>query len=259
MTPEEHKTYLLHARRYLPRRIDEALTRARDGIEAMQKPTISMSFGKDSTVMAHLILTQIDWKIPLVFVDCGFGDEWPDTERVKSDFLQNFPCELITLRGPSILDAFQEGGFFLEETPNTQAKHKADSKYQKSLAKTIDAYLIDHGYDGSFVGLRRQESNNRDRLFTMRSHLYYAKTRKIWISCPMETWTGTDIWAYITEHSLPYNELYDKSVFGRERARNGAMSGNLGFRYGRLVELKLSYPDWFNRLATQYPEIRRYV
>lgn len=208
--------------------------------------------------MAHLIRSEFR-AVPIVFVDCGLGDEWPDTARVKSQFLKKCPSEVITLRGPSILSAFRESGFFLEEFNDSPEKQRAERRYNESLVKTLDAFCHQNRYDGSFVGLRREESRNRDRLFTMRSALYFAKTRQLWICCPLEHWTAQDIWAYIVEQDLPYNELYDLSMFGRERARNGAMFGNIGHRYGRLVALKRNFPEWFNRLARECPEIRRYV
>ena len=103
----ERKHYLLHAKRYLARKIESAHERIQAGFQAMQNPIISLSFGKDSLVMAHLIRSEFR-AVPVVFVDCGLGDEWPDTARVKSQFLKKCPSEVITLRGPSILSAFRE-------------------------------------------------------------------------------------------------------------------------------------------------------
>ena len=258
MTIEERKMYQIYGYRMLPRRIEEAKTRILAGLKAMKNPTISMSFGKDSTVLSHLL--RQTRTLPLIYVDCGEGDEWPDTARVKTEFLQRCPAPLIVLQGPSILQAFEEGGYFLEESPNTTKKQNAEKRYNQSLGKIIDNYLHQNGYDGSFMGLRREESHNRNRLFAMRSSLYFAKTRGLWACCPLETWTGKDVWAYIVKYELPYNELYDKAVRGgRERARNGAMSGNVGYRYGRLAELKLTNPRWFNQLCKKYPEIRQFV
>lgn len=258
MHSTEKKRYLLHARRALPKKRVSAVERIEAGFAKIPNPVISLSFGKDSLVMTHLILTHFQ-KLPVVYVDCGLGDEWPDTERVIREFLEICPCELITLRGPSILEAFRESGFFLEEAPELTGNRAAEKRYNASLVETIDTYCQQRGHGGSFVGLRRQESRNRDRLFTMRSACYYAKTRGLYVCCPLEHWTAVDIWAYIVEQGLPYNELYDISTVGRELARNGAMFGNIGHRYGRLVELKRTYPDWFHRLVKEFPEIRRYV
>ena len=258
MTPEERKRYLLHAYKYLPSKIEDATRIINDGINAMQSPILSISFGKDSVVMANLILTRYP-QSPLVYVNCGLGDEWPDTERVKQEWLARWNCDFTELEGPSILEYFEQSGLFLQDEEPDATKRKAEKQYSHSLGTILDNYSHRNGFDGSFIGLRREESRNRDRLFQMRGSLYYAKGRRLWVSCPLENWTGADIWAYIVFNNLPYNELYDLSPVSRESARNGAMFGTRGFRYGRLGLLKQMYPSEFNQLATKYPEIRRYL
>ena len=123
----------------------------------------------------------------------------------------------------------------------------------------MDSEAIRRGFDGAFIGVRREESNNRQRLFAMRGVLYYADTRKLWACYPLAHWTARDVWAYTVIHKLPYNELYDLAPEGRERARNGAMFGTRSARYGRLKFLQQVYPDWFNRFAAEFPEVRSYV
>ena len=99
MAPEERKRYQLHAFRYLPTRVAEATQIIEAGLEQMKRPMISMSFGKDSVVMSHLILA-VAPSMPVVYERCQDFNEWPDTQRVKEDFLKRFPCEYHEIEGP---------------------------------------------------------------------------------------------------------------------------------------------------------------
>jgi phosphoadenosine phosphosulfate reductase len=100
----------------------------------------------------------------------------------------------------------------------------------------------------------------------MRGPLYFAETRGLWACYPLAWWSARDVWAYLVQHDLPYNELYDIDPRGREVARNGAMFGGTQQTYagqpaymGRLAYIKRIYPDWFNRFAAEFPEVRCYV
>jgi phosphoadenosine phosphosulfate reductase len=260
MDEAERKRYLLHAA--LPafdRRIEQARRKAEAGLVVMRHPYIALSFGKDSTVMAHILLSC--WpQLPVLYVNCGQWDEWPDTPRVKAAFLRRCPCAFTELTGPSIVEAYiSAGGLYVQDEEATPTARRAQREYGLSLTKILDAEAQQRGYDGVFVGLRREESDNRARLFATRGTLYWAATRQQWICHPLADWHAADVWAYIVRHELPYNELYDLAPEGRERARNGAMMGTRSARHGRLVFLKRMYPDWFNQLAARFPEVRAYV
>jgi len=256
----EQETYLLYSKlNSHKRQIEKALRVVERGLEKMKSPYISMSFGKDSLVLSHLIWSVYP-QIPMMYVNCGEFDEWPDTERVKKAFLSLFPgCMFVELSSPSIWQFYKSVGFYIQDEETTKETRQAQRDYAASLGETLDTESQKRGHDGSFIGLRAEESHNRNRLFVMRGNLYFAKTRGEWACHPLEKWTSKDIWAYIVKNKLPYNELYDLAPEGRELARNGAMFGTRSARYGRLVFFKRVYPDLFNRFAAEFPEVRAYV
>lgn len=262
MMPEnERQKYLLYSHlRQFDYKVQQAQRIANQGFEAMDRPCASMSFGKDSTVMIHL-LWQHNPELPVMYVNCGRWDEWPDTPRVKQEFLARFPDSFfIELQGPGIMEAYiQAGEMYIQDEEISPAAKKAQRDYGDSLAEVLDGEAKKRGYDGSFIGCRKEESDNRRRLFAMRGPLYFAKTRGQWACHPLAFWSSQDIWAYIVKYNLPYNELYDLDPQGREMARNGAMFGTRSARYGRLVFLKKMYPNWFNHFAAQFPEVRSYI
>jgi 3'-phosphoadenosine 5'-phosphosulfate sulfotransferase (PAPS reductase)/FAD synthetase len=260
MNEKERETYLLYSRLNLHKwQIEKALRVIERGLEKMKSPYISMSFGKDSVALSHLIWSHHP-EIPMMYVNCGKFDEWADTPRVKKEFLAMFPnCSFIELSAPSIWRFYKSVGFYIQDEETTKETRKAQREYAESLGLALDGEAKRRGFDGSFIGLRSEESHNRNRLFVMRGNLYYAKTRGLWACHPLEKWTSKDVWAYIVKNNLPYNELYDLAPEGRELARNGAMFGTRSARYGRLVFFKRAYPDLFNQFAAEFLEVRAYV
>jgi len=260
MDETEQNQYLLWAKLdRFSRKIREAERNIAKGFDYMEKPYISMSFGKDSLVMADIILNRYP-STPLMYVNCGKYDEWPDTLRVKEAFLERHAgIEFIELGGPSIWEYYQRVGLYIQDEETTREARIAQREYAESLGKVLDREAKKRGFDGTFIGMRSEESYIRSRLFAMRGEIYFASVREQWVCCPLARWNGKDIWAYIVSANLPYNELYDMAPEGRELARNGAMFGTRSMRYGRLVFLKRMYPDLFNEFAAEFPEVRAYI
>lgn len=255
----EKSGYLAHA--MLPvykNKIQRSAEIIQQALATIQKPYIGMSFGKDSLVMSHMIL-KIAPSIPLIYVDCGEFDEWPDTPRVKKRFIEMTGCQLIELTAPSIIEFYRKAGHvYIQDGEQTKEELKIQREYSRSMMTVVLAYVREHGYDGGFIGMRKSESIIRRMLLKKRGELYFGKTNGIWSCCPVSHWTGKDIWAYIYQHDLPYNELYDLSP-NREIARNGAMVGTRGMWCGRVGGLRQMYPDWYNRLVMEFPEIDRWL
>jgi phosphoadenosine phosphosulfate reductase len=253
----EKAGYLAHAG--LPafrRRISASLALVEQAGQVMRRPYISMSFGKDSTVMTHLLLTVLP-DAPVIYIDCGTFDEWPDTPRVKTEFLARYPCRLIEITGSSIIDYYRQAGIaYTQEAEETPAARRAQRAYGASLGRLIAQEAQRLNCDGGFIGMRR-ESANRQRLFNQCGPLYFAQERQLWTCCPLAAWSARDVWAYIVQHDLPYNELYDIHPRGRELARNGAMLGTRLAGQGRLAWLKQMYPAWWNLFVAEFPEIAR--
>ena len=259
MKTSERAVYTLHSQlREFEYKVGQAIDIARRGFAAMKRPCASLSFGKDSVVMVHLLLS-LDSDLPIMYVNCGDFDEFPDTGRVKQEFTTLTGCNLIELSGPSIVEYYRRAGLYVQDEEDTPEARRAQREYGDSLADILDGEAHRRGFDGAFIGVRREESDNRKRLFAMRGSLYFAKTRQLWACYPLAFWTARDVWAYIVKHGLPYNELYDLAPEGRELARNGAMFGTRSARYGRLRFLQRMYPDWFNRFAGEFPEVRCFI
>ena len=60
--------------------------------------------------------------------------------------------------------------------------------------------------DAWVTGLRREQSPTR----ATAPKLEWDNRRGVWKANPLADWTDRDVWRYISEHELPYNELHDR-------------------------------------------------
>jgi 3'-phosphoadenosine 5'-phosphosulfate sulfotransferase (PAPS reductase)/FAD synthetase len=259
---KDKEEYLLHAKLdTFQRRVHSTRDFMAD-CEAKYGPlALSVSWGKDSLVMAHLAK---DLSLPHVWLYAGEFDDWPDTERVAREFCERWPTVTHKVECTSVVKCYRStGGFYVfAESPGQK---KADRLYSDSFVETITKAIKDVGCRGSFIGLRAEESRGRLRLLRFRGQSLYSKTHQLWECFPLAWWTGRDIWAYIFSNDIPYSRMYDLYP-DRERARNGAMFaatvpnvGGVDTYFGQFALIKRHYPELFNRFAAEFPEVRCYV
>ena len=62
------------------------------------------------------------------------------------------------------------------------------------------------GVDGWITGIRREQAPGRAEA----PKEEWQESRGIWKFNPLADWTEDDVWRYVLEHELPYNELHDR-------------------------------------------------
>lgn len=130
-----------------------------------------------------------------------------------------------------------------------------------SADKTIKHYGID-GAQGAFVGIRQDESGARKIHIRTLGTLFYNHRNEAHQCYPVGHWTLMDVWAYIFENNLTYNQAYDRmSEHGipLEKQRVGPLAIEKALGYGQLSIVKRCWPELFNRFAAKYPEAHAYV
>jgi phosphoadenosine phosphosulfate reductase len=65
---------------------------------------------------------------------------------------------------------------------------------------------IGRGCGAWVTGLRRDQSPTRANA----PKLGWDKKHGLWKIAPLATWTDKDVWSYIAEHDIPYNDLHDR-------------------------------------------------
>jgi len=201
MTAEWRETFRLWSRtEQHTRALHEARAIIERALESARKPYIAYSGGKDSTVMAHLVLQYapdtmvLHWDYGRAFVP----------EPIQREILRN--ARRIGVRNLRI------------ETSPLYAKlgRHAQNVLGKHMIGKLLPQLAVEGYDLAFVGLRKQESPKRKR------RIRAGKPLSTIPECyPLQDWDWRDVWAYIVANDLPYLSLYDAraELVGYEHAR----------------------------------------
>lgn len=194
-------------------------------LEKVSNPYVACSFGKDSSVMLHLILEQRP-DIPIRFV------RWKN----ETEYLANFD-EVISAWGDINLTQVE----LLRESVDDKVKDRF------STAE----------YDSFFIGFRIDES--KERRITLKHHGLFFKMKdgKTRIS-PMADWTTKHIAAYNCEHNLPTLDTYTEFGFD-ERTSSRVPRSDRGIRSHSMRTLKEKDVTKFNQLLKLHPEISNYV
>lgn len=195
-----------------------------EAIEKTSNPYVSISGGKDSTVVHAL---------------CP-----PDIRRIHHD--DEF-CLSVTnqyLKSISHLIILK-----------TEAKHTdwfVTNKGENDLSK-LD-------FDCCFLGLRAQENSYRRKHLANYGLIYESKGK---IFCnPISWWKIEDVWAFLLSNEIPYNAAYDimhENGVSPDRQRIGPFANDRAVGYGQLQILKKCFPSDFNRFCSKYPKARAYV
>jgi len=251
----DREVYKLHAKLPVFRRwIAATQNIIFEGLETMDKPYLSCSFGKDSVVLLHLVM-QYAPDIAVVFINSGYC--FPDTYEVRDKFIRDYHINLVEIQQPhDYMDIIDQYGLPDDRTPTQQ--DKVVRLLKKDLA---NEWAKANGYDGHFWGMRKEESAGRRVMLNNRGPLFRAQAAGLWRCAPLADWRWEDIWAYIHAYDVPYSGIYDKHGFCDPRQiRNTSWVTTDGAAHnGRVAWLKYYYPELYAKLAEQVPEIRLYV
>lgn len=172
----------------------------RDCLEKARKPFVAFSGGKDSTVMLYLVL-----------------QEFPDVMVYHWDYgpyLMPREFEREILHNARILGAknlrVETSALYLRE------KRDARNVWGRVYFGCVLPQLRAEGYDGVFVGIRKEESLRRKR--RINAQRWLSGMQEFW---PLADWTWMDVWASVWGWNLPYPSVYDRlgPVVGWDRVR----------------------------------------
>lgn len=208
------------------RRLDQLTAQAIDIIRmfADQGPChAGTSWGKDSVVLAHLVL-QADVDVPVVWATEETGDhENPDCYTVRDTFLEMHPD----------LD-YLEWTFRWRVPLRPEPGWDDPANHQDVLAE-MNADLAPR----YLSGVRQDESSTR-KVAVAKHGLISANTAR-----PIGHWTAQHIWAYLERHQLPIHPAYAMNFagsFDRNRLRVHSL-GTLGGGAKRYLWEDRYYPD----------------
>jgi len=192
----------------------------------VNNPYVACSFGKDSSVMLHLMLKQ-NPDIPIVFV-----------RRIETELIDNY-SEIINQWGKLNLRMISYRGWLEEDT---------EGKGISFATRNINEF------DSYFVGIRSDESVARR--ISLRKHGIFFKhsSGKIRIS-PLSDWSTNDIAVYCIANKLPVLNKYLKEGFD---ARTTAAIPSK-FPHESISSLKRRDIQSYNKLLTLLPDAKYYI
>jgi len=173
----------------------------------------SVSWGKDSTVLAHLVwrAVQEGARIPLVH----FRAEWwanPDCDLVRDAFLANHPgldYDEIVMRYDYAREVHAHRSLYLEDT------------FREAARRYGERHLM---------GLRKSESRTRG----LRMMVFGTTTPKT--CAPIGWWSTSEVYAYLALHDLPVHPAYACTLGGlldRDTLRVDGLAELKGEGHGR--------------------------
>ncbi len=243
---------LLHARlRGFESRVASALKPIK---EASKKGIIGVSFsgGKDSTVLLDLV-RQVVPDAPAAFFDSGCE------LRQTYEVVAHYGVDVIKPE-MSLVEMCKHGGYWGYEHP---ADPDATFNFGKVLIDDpAREFIKKYQLDVVALGLRAEESVGRFFNAKQKGNLYRAEYMTIWHLCPLQFWSTADIWAYVASRELKYNKAYDimeEIGIPREKQRISTILGVDASQFGRYAYLKKIDHELWNRLAADFPGIRKYT
>jgi predicted phosphoadenosine phosphosulfate sulfurtransferase len=251
---------------------DDVLTAARKRIalvfDEFERVVVSVSGGKDSTVMRHLAIEEAQRRgrqVELFFLDqeaeyqstIDLMAEWMRDPRIVPRWFQ-VPIRMTnaTSHRDYWLYAWGPGERWMREK-DPIAIHSLDADYPQRFYGFFDWYEQQATCKTAFlVGLRSRESFNRFRAVSKREGYrdwaWSTKTKSplAYRVYPIFDWTFGDVWKLIVDEGLSYNRHYDrmyaKHGVNASKMRVSNLVHEKSFRC--LADLQEFEPDTYQRL-----------
>lgn len=182
-----------------------------------------VSWGKDSTVLAHLIwraAEELRWPVPCVWVKvnpiCN-----PHCVLVEKYFLGRWEINYHQIDVECRRDLF-----------GVHATGTLETGFSRAAERFGDRYLS---------GIRSEESGGR----SLRGIIHGPVTKRT--CAPLQYWRTRDVFAYLAKYSLPVHPAYGMLGGGRwdrDRIRVASLGGRRGDGAGRVEWESEYYSDW---------------
>lgn len=155
---------------------------------------VACSFQKETSVIMDMIL-QIEPGACFFTLDTDllFAETYTTWRKLE----ERYNIRVDAYRGISL--AHQEklrGGRLWERDPEACCGIRKIAPLGEALAH-VDAWI---------TGLRREQSRSRGTA----GKVHWDGVHGIWKANPLAEWSEGDVYRYLTEHDIPYNELHDR-------------------------------------------------
>jgi phosphoadenosine phosphosulfate reductase len=192
---------------------------------------VSVSWGKDSVVMAYLVRT-VDPSVPILNFRCRNRN--PDCEAVRDSFLVKFPSNY-----KEVEVDYQD--LHAKDLSDDDLNRLTDSRWFSAIKEASRPFQGRH-----ITGVRADESRSR-RIRCLR---WGHNSRN---GCaPLAWWTQQEVFSFLAAKELPVHPSYAMVGGGRyprEAIRVAEIGDSKGVAVGRREWEREYYGDILNRLA----------
>jgi phosphoadenosine phosphosulfate reductase len=155
---------------------------------------VACSFQKEGSVIMDMLL-KIEPEARFFTIDTGVL--FPETYATWRRIEERYNVHVDVYQGMSLpRQADLYGDELWKHDPDACCGIRKVSPLKEALS----------GVDAWVSGLRREQSPIR----ATTPKLLFDERHQVWKANPLADWSEADLWRYIAEHDVPYNELHDR-------------------------------------------------
>jgi len=162
---------------------------------------LSTAFQTDGAVLLHMI-HELDPSLRLFSVDTGRlpAETYDLIERMRERYPE-LQLDLLSPKAPAVNAMVRRHG------PNLFYRSVENRLLCCQVRKVLPLQRYLAGLDAWITGLRRDQWATRSDIRKVEIDHDHGAIVKL---NPLAEWTEDEVWEYVREHDVPYNELYDK-------------------------------------------------
>lgn len=159
---------------------------------------VSTAFGPSGLCVMHMA-QRFDPEVRAFYIDTGFA--FPETEALLRRWVHEQRLNLLRV--------------LPELTPEAQAEVHGEALWARdpdrccAIRKVEPNNRVLASVDLWIAALRRDEGSTRKNTPVLQA-VELPSGHPLLKLCPLVQWTNKDVWRYISDHQLPYNELHDR-------------------------------------------------
>jgi phosphoadenosine phosphosulfate reductase len=156
--------------------------------------TVACSFQKEGSVIMDMLL-KIEPEARFFTLDTGVL--FPETYALWRQMEERYGVNVEVYQGPSLArQAAVHGDELWKSDPDKCCEIRKVKPLTEALA----------GADAWISGLRRDQSEER----ASTPKLAWDDKNERWKANPLADWSEKDVWRYLSENDVPYNDLHDR-------------------------------------------------
>lgn len=161
-----------------------------------QRLALTTSFGMEGCVLVDLY-ARLNVPLTVIYLDTMFF--FPETYRLRDRMIERYPHLTFVNRGTTL-------------TPEQQAAAYGPELWKINPDLCCRIRKVDpmgpalKGSDVWVTALRRGQSKSRANIKVLDWDWQYQVLKL----CPLAAWDRPQVWAYIQENNVPYNELHER-------------------------------------------------